>query len=211
MMENLDVKKIAEEIIAHKYAVPIPVAISNRHVHLSRKAREVLLGDRALTVKKYLGQPGQFAAEEALMVMGPKGFFEAVRVVGPERAECQIELSVSDCRNLGVDAVLRDSGRLQGTPGLYLVGPEGVWKMDKGVIVAQRHIHMLPEEALKYGVKDKDLVRIRYNSGPRKGILGDVLIRVGSQAALECHVDREEANALGIKNIDTVLMEIGGI
>ncbi len=208
---NLDAKKIAEEIIAHRYAVPIPVSISNRHVHLSRQAGQVLLGDRPLTVKKYLGQPGQFAAEEVLMVKGPKGFFEAVRVVGPERAECQLELSVSDCRKLGVGAVLRDSGRLEGTPGLYLMGPEGVWKMEQGVIVAQRHIHMVPEEATKYGVKDQDLVRIRYNSGPRKGILGDVLIRVSSQAALECHLDREEANALGIKNIDTVLMEIGGI
>lgn len=205
------VKLVAQEIIAREMRVPIPVTVSNRHVHVDESAREILFGDAPLRVKKFLGQPGEFAAEETVMVIGPKGYFDSVRIVGPERKACQIEISVGDCYHLGVRPVVRDSGDIDGTPGVYLAGPCGVVQMQQGVIVAKRHIHMAPQDAEKYGVKNKQLVRIRYDTGMRRGILGDVLVRVNENYALECHLDIEEANALCVKNNDTVYMEIGEI
>lgn len=211
MSQEILVSKITQEIISYINRVPVPVTVSNRHIHLSKEVKEILFGEKPLTVKKYLGQPGQFAAEEVVKIIGPKGQFDAVRVVGPERKKCQVELSISDCYHLGINPIVRDSGKHEGTPGVLVIGPKGFIKMEEGVIVAQRHIHMTPEDAEKYGVKDLQLVRIRFDSGPRRGILGDVLIRVDEQFALECHLDVEEANALGIKNNDVVYMEIGGI
>lgn len=205
------VNKVVQEVLAHLKRVSVPVTISNRHIHLSQKHKEILFGDKPLTVKRYLGQPGQFAAEETVKIVGPKGQFESVRVVGPERSKTQVELSIGDCYHLGIPPVIRDSGDLEGTPGVLVIGPKGFVWLESGVIVAQRHIHMTPEDAKKYGVKDKQLVRIRFDSGIRKGILGDVLIRVHEQFALECHLDIEEANALGLKNSDIVYMELGGI
>jgi putative phosphotransacetylase len=211
MLDEKLKEKIISEIMAFQNGRFIPVTISNRHVHINAEARKLLLGDRPMTVKKYLGQPGQFAAQEVLKVIGPKGHFDSVRIVGPERSQCQVELSVSDCFHLGVEAVIRDSGKHEGTPGIYLVGPCGFMKIDRGVIVAQRHIHMTPEEANEFKVKDMQLVRIRFDSGARCGILGGVIVRVSKNSALECHLDMEEANALGICNNDKVFMELGGI
>jgi len=205
------VKTIAEEILAHHTSIPFPVTVSNRHVHLDEASRELLFGGKPLTVKKFLAQPGEFAAEETVKVIGPKGHFESVRVVGPERSACQLEISLGDCYQLGVEPVLRDSGNLEGTPGIYLAGPFGMIKMERGVIVAQRHIHMIPSEAKKHGINNLQKVRIRFGTGSRRGILGDVIVRVSEKYAPECHVDVEEANALGIKNNDTVFLEIGGI
>lgn len=209
-MEEI-VSRVVQEVLSYLKRVPVTVTISNRHIHLSKKDREILFGDKPLTVKKYLGQPGQFAAEEVVKILGPKGQFDSVRVVGPERSKTQVELSISDCYHLGIDPVVRDSGKHEGTPGVLVIGPKGFVKLEDGVIVAQRHIHMTPEDAQKYGVKDMQLVRIRFDSGVRRGVLGDVLIRVHEQFALECHLDIEEANALGIKNNDIVYMELGGI
>lgn len=202
---------ITEEIIARADQIPIPVTVSNRHVHLDESARKILFGHQPLTVKKYLCQPGEFAAEETVKVIGPKGHFDKVRVVGPLRKACQLELSVGDCFHLGVEPVIRDSGDIAGTPGIYLVGPCGVVHMKEGVIVARRHVHMNTEDAEKYGICDRQLVRIRFSSGQRRGILGDVIVRVSPKYALECHLDIEEANALGIKNNDTVYLEKGGV
>jgi len=211
MHEDRLIKDIAEEIIAKQNQVPIPVTISNRHIHITEKARQILFGDKALTVKQFLNQPGEFAAQEVVKILGPKGHFDSVRVVGPTRSKCQVEVSLADCYHLGIKTEIRDSGKIQGTAGLYIAGPVGVIRLEEGVIVAKRHIHMTQSEAAKFGVKDGELVRIRFTSGPRKGILGDVRVRVSDNYTLECHLDIEEANALAIKNNDTVFMEMGGI
>ncbi|NMA85673.1 MAG: phosphate propanoyltransferase [Epulopiscium sp.] len=202
---------IVEEIIARQTRIPVPVTISNRHVHIDEQARKILFGENTLKVKRFLGQPGEFAAEETVRVIGPKGHFDKVRIIGPERKACQVELSVGDCFHLGIEPIVRDSGKCEGTPGIYLMGPCGAVQLKQGVIVAKRHIHMTPADAKKFGVKDNQMVRIRFNKGIRRGILGDVLIRVSESYALECHLDIEEANALGIKNNDMVYMETGGI
>lgn len=205
------IKIITEEIVARNTAIPIPVTISNRHVHLDEESKKVLFGEKPLMVKKFLVQPGEFAAEETVKVIGPKGLFDSVRVLGPLRSTCQLEVSTGDCYHLGVKPMVRDSGDLEGTPGIYLVGPLGMVKLKQGVIVARRHIHMLPTDAKKYGVENGQKVRIRFNSGNRRGVLGDVVVRVNENYALECHLDIEEANALGIKNNDTAYLEMGEI
>ena len=202
---------IINEIISREIKIPIPLTVSNRHVHIDDNARKVLFGDKPLTVKAFLAQPGEFAAEETVKVIGPKGHFDAVRIVGPERSACQLEISVGDCYQLGVKPPTRASGQLEGDHGIYLAGPKGVVRLEREVIVAQRHIHMPPADAQKYGVKNMQMVRIRFDEGFRRGILGDILIRVSESFALECHIDIEEANALGLKNNDTVYMEIGGV
>lgn len=202
---------IVEELMAKQTKIPVPVTVSNRHVHLNEDARIALFGEKPLTVKKFLSQPGEFAAEETVKVIGPKGHFETVRVVGPERSASQLEISMGDCYHLGIKPVIRDSGQLEGTPGIYLAGPSGMIKLEQGVIVAQRHVHMIPSEAKRHGLSNLQKVRIRFAEGNRKGILGDVVVRVSENYALECHLDIEEANALGIKNNDTVFLETGGI
>ncbi len=205
------VRLITEEIIAREIKIPIPVTVSNRHIHVDEHTRKILFGDNPLKIKKFLGQPGEFAAEETVKVIGPKGHFDSVRVVGPERRACQLEVSVGDCYHLGVQPVVRDSGDIEGTPGIYIAGPCGMVQLTQGVIVARRHIHMLPADAQRYGIKDKQLVRIRFSTGMRRGVLGDVIVRVNENYALECHLDIDEANALCIKNNDTVYLEIGEI
>ena len=205
------VKLITREILARQKVVPIPVTISNRHVHLDERAKSILFGDKPLTVKSFLGQPGEFAAEEVVKVIGPQVHFYNVRVVGPVRASCQLEVSVGDCYHLGIEPVVRDSGDIGGSSGAFLVGPKGMVEMEEGVIVARRHIHMLPSDAEKYGIEDSEKVRIRFAQGDRPGVLGDVVVRIHENYTLECHLDIEEANALGIKNNDTVFLEIGGI
>ena len=201
---------IVEEIIARETRTHVPVTISNRHVHIDEQTRKILFGENTLKVKRFLGQPGEFAAEETVKVIGPKGHFDKVRIIGPERKACQVELSVGDCFHLGIEPIVRDSGKCEGTPGIYLMGPCGAVQLKQGVIVAKRHIHMTPADAKKFGVKDNQMVRIRFNKGIRRGILGDCC-KSQRNYALECHLDIEEANALGIKNNDMVYMETGGI
>jgi putative phosphotransacetylase len=183
----------------------IVVGVSNRHVHLSQEDLEVLFGEGyELHPIKDLKQPGQYAAEEVVTLVGPKGSIEKVRVLGPVRKETQIEISQTDAFKLGVKAPVRDSGDLDGTPGIKIVGPKGEVETKKGLILAKRHIHMLPEDAETYGVKDKDLVYVVVESGDRKLIFGDVLVRVSPKYALEFHVDTDEANAALIKTGDIV-------
>lgn len=177
-----------------------PVGVSNRHVHLNREDMDILFGKGSeLTVKKMLGQPGQYAAEECVLVRGPKGEFKRVRVLGPLRSKTQIEISITDSFTLGVKAPVRESGQLDGTPGIELVGPCGTVKKSNGVIVALRHIHMTPKDAEKFGVKDGQMVRTVFG-GPRGAVLNNVLIRVSDKFALEMHIDVDEANAVGTKN-----------
>ena len=174
----------------------ILVETSARHVHLSAADLETLFGKGAqLTFKKDLSQPGQFACEERVKLVGPKKEIANVIILGPVRPATQVEVSYTDARTLGVDAPLRESGDLAGTPGLKLVGPCGEVDADAGVIIAKRHIHMTPEDAAAYGVENGEIVSVKVESG-RTALLGDVVVRVSPKFALAMHIDTDEANAV---------------
>ncbi len=173
----------------------ILVETSARHVHLCAADLEKLFGEGAeLTHKKDLSQPGQFACEERVKLVGPKKEIANVIILGPVRPATQVELSYTDARTLGVDAPLRESGDLAGTPGLKLVGPAGEVDIEAGVIVAKRHIHMTPEDAATYGVENGQIVSVKIDS-ERSALLGDVVIRVSPKFKLAMHIDTDEANA----------------
>lgn len=184
----------------------IPVGISNRHVHVSQEDLEELFGKGySLTKKSDLKQPGQFATNETVTVRGPKGEFEKVRILGPVREKSQVEISLTDSFRLGVKAPIKESGHLENTPGVELIGPKGKVKIEQGTIVALRHIHMTPEYAEKIGVKDKEIVEVE-TLGEREGILGNVLVRISDKFSLEMHIDIDEANACALKNNDFVIL-----
>ncbi len=173
----------------------IPISASVRHIHLSRAHVEALFGaGHQLTPAKGLSQPGQFACEELVTLHGPKGSIAKVRVLGPERGETQVEVSRTDEFKLGLDAPIRPSGKLEGTPGLRLEGSAGSVELEKGVIQAGRHIHMTPADAERLGVEDKQWVMVRVG-GERGIIYDDVLVRVKESYALDMHLDTDEANA----------------
>ena len=173
------------------------VEISARHVHVSEEHLEILFGEGyELTKKKDLSQPGQYAANEKVDVIGPRGTLAAVRILGPFRPETQVELSMTDARAIGIKAPIRESGVLEGTPGCKLVGPCGEVEIDHGVIVALRHVHLNPQQAEEAGVKDKDIVCLKVG-GERGLIFDNVLIRSGSAHKAECHFDTDEGNAAG--------------
>ncbi len=175
------------------------VETSARHVHLTREHVEILFGaGYQLTPKKYLSQPGQFACEERVQVIGSKSSFPRVSVLGPERKASQVELSLTDARSIGVEAPVRESGDLAGTGSCKLVGPCGEIELTEGVIAAQRHLHATPEDAEKLGIKDKQIVSIETNYGGRHLVFGDVICRVSSNYATRVHIDTDEANAAGI-------------
>jgi len=183
----------------------IVVGVSNRHVHLSKEDIEILFGKGyELKPVKDLGQPGQYAADEKVIIVGPKGAIEQVRVLGPARNNTQIEISRTDAFKLGLNPPVRDSGDIENTPGIVIVGPKGTVIKDKGVILAKRHIHMHPKDAQHYGVKDKDIVKVVCEKEGRRLIFDDVLVRVSEKFALEFHVDTDEANAALLKNGDLV-------
>lgn len=178
----------------------VPVGISNRHVHLTTEAVEILFGkDHILERIKNLSQPGQFACKECVTLCGPKGVIEKVRVLGPTRPENQVEILAGDMFKLGVKAPMRQSGDLAGSGGIIMVGPKGSVQISEGVIVAQRHIHMNPEEAKAYGVYDGQIVKLAVD-GPRAGIMDNVVVRANDKGSLECHIDTEEANAYCINS-----------
>lgn len=181
----------------------VPVGVSGRHVHLSPEHVEALFGEgHELTVYRELSQPGQFAAEEKVTLVGPRGVIEGVRVLGPARGSTQVEIARTDGFRLGIHAPVRLSGDLEGTPGIALVGPKGAIYINQGVIVAARHIHMTPEQAAETGLADGDVVRVRAN-GERALTFDDVIIRVRDDFALDFHIDTDEANAAGLKTGDT--------
>lgn len=174
----------------------IPIETSARHIHLCQEDFEILFGKgKELTFKAELSQPGQYVCEERLNIRGSKGTFENVAVLGPFRKETQVEISLTDCRKLGIESVIRQSGDTEGTPGCTLIGPEGELDIDHGVIVAKRHIHMTPVQAIQLGVKDNDDVFVITNSFERSLIFADVIVRVSPSFALAMHVDTDEANA----------------
>ena len=182
---------------------PIPVGISNRHIHLSQADLETLFGPGyELTKIKDLKQPGQIACKETVTIVGPKGALEKIRVLGPVRKATQVELLLGDSFKLGIKPPTRMSGDLAGTPGCTIVGPAGTVVLSEGCIVAQRHIHMTAAEAAAYGVANGQIVSMEFD-GPRGGVLANVAIRAGEGHALECHVDTEEANALAITSKTT--------
>lgn len=174
----------------------IPIAVSARHVHLTQEAVEILFGrGHTLTPRNELSQPGQFACEETVTVIGPKRSIERVRVLGPIRSKCQVEISRTDEFFLGVDAPVRISGDVAGSAGVTLAGPAGTLTLEEGLICAARHIHMAPQDAERFGVADGDVVEVAVDSAGRDLRFGDVTIRVSPKFRLEMHVDTDEANA----------------
>jgi putative phosphotransacetylase len=183
----------------------IIIGVSNRHLHVSQADLEAIFGPGyELTNKKDLKQPGQYACEECVEICGPKGCFPKVRILGPVRPVTQIEISLTDSFKLGVKAPARNSGDLEGTPGVTVKGPYGSVQLDKGVIVAKRHIHMHTDDANEYGLRDKDIVSIESVDNDRCVIFKNVLVRVKDSFEMEMHVDIDEANASMLRNGDVV-------
>ncbi len=184
----------------------VPAAVSARHVHLSQEDLYRLFGaGYELSVQKNISQPGQYAAEETVTLEGKKGSIQNVRVLGPVRAETQVEVSRTDTYTLGIDVPVKNSGNLSGTPGITIRGPKGVITLKQGIIVADRHIHMTPSDAARFGCRDGEKVQVKVE-GVKPGILGGVTIRVSPTAAFELHLDTDDANAFFINNGD--LLEV---
>lgn len=189
----------------------VPIGISNRHLHLSHNDLGKLFGSEyKLTVQKQLSQPGQFAAEETVTLVGPKGRLEKVRILGPTRNSTQVELSVTDCFKLGIDPVVRDSGFIEGTAGVTVVGPAGEIALDRGAMVAGRHIHMPADLAKEWGFSDGQRISA-FVSGQRPVIFENILIRVSKDYSLEMHLDTDESNAAGTGPQAQALILDGGL
>ena len=175
------------------------VETSARHVHVSREALDILFGEGyELTPKKNLSQPGQFACEERVTVVGPKKELAGVSILGPVRPETQVELSLTDARSIGIVAPVRESGDIKGSAGCKLIGPKGEIEITEGVIAAKRHIHMTPDDAAAFGVKDTQVVKVAVETDGRRLTFGDVVVRVSPKYALAMHIDTDESNAAGI-------------
>lgn len=186
------VQTIVERVLEGLF---LELEASGRHVHLTRDQAQTLFG-HDLTPKRPLSQPGQYLCAERVTVVGQKGRLENVAVLGPARKAGQVEISLTDARTLGVDAPIRLSGDVQGTPGATLVGPAGQVRLEQGVIVAQRHIHLRPEDAARLGVRDRQTVKLRTYTR-RPVIFDDVMVRVSPEFAPYVHLDYDEANACG--------------
>ncbi|HEC83168.1 MAG TPA: phosphate propanoyltransferase [Firmicutes bacterium] len=176
----------------------VPIGVSARHIHLTRDVLESLFGPGyELTPMRKLSQPGEFAAEETVTIVGPKGAIERVRLLGPLRKFTQVELARSDGLRLGLDLPVRRTGDLAGSPGITLVGPRGTVVLSEGAIRATRHIHMTPGDAERFGLRDGQIVRARIE-GPRSLVFENVLVRVSSRFVLDFHIDTDDANAAGV-------------
>lgn len=190
----MDMEALAQAVVGRIF---VELEASGRHVHLTREQAQVLFG-HGLTPKRPLSQPGQFLANERLTVVGPKGTFTNVAVLGPERPEAQVEISLTDGRTLGITPPVRQSSDVKNTPGCLLQGPKGELRLQQGVIVAQRHIHMTPEDAAFYKVRDGQRVRLKtYTDRPVE--FADVVVRVSPKFATFVHLDYDEANGCGMK------------
>ena len=193
-MENVDLQAVAESVLRRLF---IELEASGRHVHVTKEQAIALFG-HPLTPKRELSQPGQYLAKERVTVIGPKGEFQNVAVLGPERKEAQVELSMTDARTLGISAPVRQSGDVKGTPGAALRGEQGEVKLPQGVIIAKRHIHITPEDAKVMQVADKQVVRLQtYTERPL--IFDDVVVRVSPDFQTRVHLDYDEANACGFQ------------
>ncbi len=175
------------------------IETSARHVHVSQADLETLFGaGYQLTPKKNLSQPGQFACAERVTIVGPKRELANVSILGPVRPETQVEISLTDARSIGVEALIRESGDTQGTKGCKLIGPKGEVEIDHGVICAKRHIHMTPADAEKYNMHNKQIVSVKVVGTGRETVFGDVVVRVSEKFALAMHIDTDECNAAGL-------------
>lgn len=208
----IDIEKVVKQVVIEvqraakekNQGFGIPAGVSNRHIHLSKSDLEILFGENyELTHKKELTQPKQFAADECVTLVGPKGCIERVRILGPVRSKTQVEILTSDGYKLGIKAPVRESGKLGGTPGIAVIGKKGCVQLKEGVIVAQRHIHMTTKDASKFSCDNGEIVTIAFE-GTRGGMLDNVIVRVSSNAKLDFHLDVDEANCLGIKDKDII-------
>ena len=196
-MGDKELHALVEAVVGRLF---VPLEASGRHVHVTKEQALALFG-HGLTPERPLSQPGQFLAKERVTVIGPKGEFRNVAVLGPERKEGQIEVSLTDGRTLGIDAPVRMSGGVKGSPGVVLAGSCGRVELKQGVIAAQRHIHLSPEDGARFGVKDKQVVKLR-TSTDRPCVLDDVVVRISPDFAAAVHLDYDEANACGFHKGD---------
>lgn len=196
------VKKVISGMENTENTGDVPIGVSNRHVHLTREHLDILFGkDYELTKAKDLSQPGQFAANETVTIIGPSlRPIEKVRVLGPLRKASQVEISMTDSYVLKVKPPVRESGNIAGSSPITLVGPKGVVTLSEGCIIANRHIHMSPKDAECYGIKDGDTVNVSVLGKGKRTLWYDVQIRVNKDFVLEMHVDTDDANAAGIGN-----------
>lgn len=198
-MPKYDIEKIVELVLEELEKASremVLLNVSNRHLHLKDEHYRVLFGDLPFENIKDLLQTGQFASNRTVDVIGPKNTIRNMRVLGPLRKESQVEIAQTDARVLGIEAPVRMSGDIAGSAGVTLVGPKGQLQLQEGVIIAQRHIHMTPEDARRFGVADGEKVDVRVE-GPRPVTYNDTIIRVREDFYLEMHLDTDEANALG--------------
>ena len=218
-ISNVEIEAIVKKIVSEmngsaseasappKSGYEIPVGISNRHIHLTQEHLEILFGKGySLTHLKDLSQPGQYACKETLTIVGPSMRpIEGVRVLGPLRRASQVEISVTDSYVLKVKPPVRESGKLQGSAPITIIGPKGIVQLSEGCIIANRHIHMSPDDAAHFGVKDGDYIDVDATTGTQRTRWFDVQIRVHKDFRLEMHVDTDDANAVGFKNGSTVV------
>ena len=190
----MEVQKLVDALADRIF---IELEASGRHVHLTKAQSHALFG-HSLTPQRPLSQPGQFLAKERVSIIGPKGEFHNVAVLGPERQEAQVEISLTDGKALGIAPPIRPSGSTAGSPGAMLVGPLGQVKLEQGVMAAQRHIHLSPEEGKRFGVADKQIVKLQV-FGARPLIFEDVLVRIHPEYRAAVHLDYDEANACGFQ------------
>ena len=196
-METLEMEKLAQAVLGRIF---VPLEASGRHVHVTKEQARALFG-HDLTPDRELSQPGQFLAKERVTVLGPKGEFQNVAVLGPARKEAQVELSLTDGRNLGIQPPVRLSGDVSGSPGCTLVGPRGRVQLNQGVICARRHIHLTPEEGKRFGVSDKQTVKLQTFT-QRPVVFEDVTVRISPDFSGAVHLDYDEANACGFQKGD---------
>ena len=196
-MESSEFEKLAQAVLERVF---VPLEASGRHVHVTPEQAKRLFG-HSLTPDRPLSQPGQYLAKERVTVVGPKGTFENVAVLGPERKEAQVEISLTDGRHLGINPPLRLSGDVKNSPGCTLNGPEGTVQLEQGVICAQRHIHLTPEDGRRFGVADRQVVRLQTFT-TRPAVFEDVVVRINPEFSAAVHLDYDEANACGFAKGD---------
>ena len=196
-MKEQELQTLAEKVAGRIF---VPLEASGRHVHVTKEQARALFG-HDLTPDRELSQPGQFLAKERVAVLGPKGEFQNVAVLGPARKEAQVEISLTDGRNLGIQPPVRLSGDVSGSPGCTLVGPRGKVQLTQGVICARRHIHLTPEEGKRFGVSDKQTVKLQTFT-QRPVVFEDVTVRISPDFSGAVHLDYDEANACGFQKGD---------